>query len=111
MTQLGKDREYTVDIAETLEPALGLLDTDHHAAASALALHKGTLDHHARHLCESPPHDSFVRHETGVSIFNGDPDMARRLGRLMSEFADVFQDTGFANLPVDEQMRVLLRDD
>ncbi|SPO06280.1 uncharacterized protein DNG_08969 [Cephalotrichum gorgonifer] len=87
------------------------VDTADPTTAAALALKRGSLDQSDRHLVDAPPQQDVMRHPLGVAIYNRDPVLARRLAGLVNEFADVFRDTGFVDLPVDQQMRILLCDD
>ncbi|KAJ2992809.1 hypothetical protein NUW58_g2043 [Xylaria curta] len=51
-----------------------------------------------------------VKHHTGVNIYN-DPEIIAAVSQLLDEFEIVFQDTGFADIPQDEWMKVVLKDD
>lgn len=50
-------------------------------------------------------------HPTRVSIYDLDQNSSSRLHALLNEFADVFQDIGFADLPQDQWIRIHLKPD
>ena len=55
--------------------------------------------------------ESVVTHPIRVRIFkSADPAETQRIYDLISEFRDVFDDKGFADIPMDEWMRIRLRD-
>lgn len=47
-----------------------------------------------------------VKHRTGVTIYNGEPEAERRISEVLEEYSGVFKDRGFADVPEDQWMRV-----
>lgn len=87
-----------------------MIDQADASAASELALREPAQPE--QHVIQSALVDesTTITHNTGVKVFRREPD-ASRIGDILDEFAHVFTDNGFADVPEDRQLRVHFKPD
>ncbi|RYC62820.1 hypothetical protein CHU98_g3380 [Xylaria longipes] len=85
------------------------VEKDKAATAAEFAIRRPARPRDTRNSFTHDPAQR-VKHRTGVNIYN-DPAIVAAVSPLLDEFELVFQDTGFADIPEEEWMKVTLKDD